>query len=150
MNEQAFAIIKAQLGQAVPFARHAGVEVVSVEDGAAKATIEQTDVSINHIGSQHAGALFTLGETASGAAMMGAFAEKALQIRPIAGQASIRYTKVAKGPIVANATTSLAGSDLRETLEADGKVVFAVDVELVDDTNEQVATMSVDWHVRLG
>ena len=38
----------------------------------------------NHVGSQHAGALFSAGEAASGAAFVGAFAERMGEITPLA------------------------------------------------------------------
>ena len=76
--------IRTQMTSTVPFARHAGVTITEVADGRAFARLPETPESVNHIGSQHAGALFTLGETASGAAMAGAFAQVLLAIRPVA------------------------------------------------------------------
>ncbi len=67
-------VIREQISKTVPFARHAGVELVRIDDGVGEAELRQTETSVNHIGSQHAGALFTLGEAASGAAMAGALA----------------------------------------------------------------------------
>ncbi|MEZ5893696.1 MAG: DUF4442 domain-containing protein [Parvularculaceae bacterium] len=142
-----YEMIRAQLGSAVPFARHAGVELVALTEGEGKAVLKQTDVSINHIGSQHAGALFTLGEAASGAAMAGAFAPVILIVRPVAASATINYRKIAKGTITAIAKTSRPGADLRAALDADGKVSFDVDVELADEQERPVADMKVVWHV---
>jgi acyl-coenzyme A thioesterase PaaI-like protein len=47
------------------------------------------------LGTPHAGALFTLAETASGAAMAGGFAELILGLRPVAKESRIQYQKVA-------------------------------------------------------
>ena len=57
----------------------------------------------NHLGSQHAGAMFTLAETASGAAMAGGFAELIMGLRPVAKEARIQYLKVAQGATHAKA-----------------------------------------------
>lgn len=141
-----FQVIKEQFN--VPFATHTGVEITEVADGTGTAKMPQTDTSINHIGSQHAGALFTLGEAASGAAMAGAFAPVILEVRPIAGKAEIAYTKVAKGTITARARTLDPSATLLEKLNADGKVAFDVAVELVNPDGDAVANMKVAWHVK--
>jgi len=143
-----FELIKEQTRSTVPFAAHAGVTVTHVADGEGAAELPQTDTSINHIGSQHAGALFTLGEAASGAAMAGAFAPVILEVRPIAGKASITYTKVAKGTITATARTQQPGAELLKALDADGKVAFDVDVAFMNEAGEPVAEMAVAWHVK--
>lgn len=143
-----FELIKGQMGANVPFAAHAGVRLLEVADGRATAALDQTPQTANHIGSQHAGALFTLAETASGAAMAGAFAAHLLSIRPVAAEAQIRYLKVAKGRILGHAKVVDASESLHAKLAADGKVQFPVEVTLIDEAGLEVAQMSVDWHVR--
>ena len=70
---QVFDLLREQLGKTVPFANHVGVEIVEVGEGTATARLDEQPHTRNHIGSQHAGALFTLAEAASGGAMAGAF-----------------------------------------------------------------------------
>lgn len=53
----------------------------------------------NHVGSQHAGGLFTAAEAASGGAFISVFADRMAEIRPLARSAGIEYEKLAKGPI---------------------------------------------------
>src|SRR5690349_20264215 len=110
--------LRAQLAAAIPFARHAGAEIVEIADGTAGARLAQAEQLSNHLGSVHAGALFTLGETASGAAMVGAFADVATQIRPLATSASITYLKLGRGVLTARARTGLPGEELRRQLNA--------------------------------
>ena len=143
-----FDVIREQLGQAVPFARHAGVKLSHIEAGFARAEIEQTATSINHIGTQHAGALFTLGETASGGAMAGLFADRILNVRPIAGEAQIRYSRLAKGRIVAESKIAGEASQILAAFERDKKVAFDVAVTLSDAEGKEVATMRVSWTVK--
>lgn len=143
-----FEIIREQLGGAVPFARHAGVKLTHVEAGLARAELEQTATSVNHIGTQHAGALFTLGETASGGAMAGLFADRILNVRPIAGEAQVRYTLLAKGRITAEARVAGARENIMATFERDKKVAFDVTVTLSDAEEKEVATMRVSWTVK--
>ena len=61
--------------------------------------------------------------------------------------AEIAYTKVAEGTITAEAHTSEAGEALLARLEAEGRVQFGVDVTLRDEAGQQVATLTVAWHV---
>lgn len=143
-----FEIIREQLGGAVPFARHAGVKLTHVEAGLARAELPQTATSVNHIGTQHAGALFTLGETASGGAMAGLFADRILNVRPIAGEAQVRYTRLAKGRITAEARVAGARENIMATFERDKKVAFDVTVTLSDDEGKEVAAMRVSWTVK--
>jgi uncharacterized protein (TIGR00369 family) len=143
-----YEIIRDQLGQAVPFARHTGVKLTHVEQGLARAELEQTASSLNHIGTQHAGALFTLGETASGGAMAGVFADRILNVRPIAGEAQVRYLRLAKGRITAEARVVGSRDTLVAALERDAKVSFDVAVTMRDDGGQYVATMRVAWTVK--
>ena len=103
----------------------------------------------NHVGSQHAGALFTVAETASGAAFVGAFAERMGDVTPLARSAEISYEKIAKGPIDATAKLGVPAAEALATLDAEGKVVFPCEVELSDASGQRVATATVHWHVRL-
>ena len=142
-----FDVIRARLGQTVPFADTVGVEILEVASGEARAALVQRDDISNHVQSLHAGALFTLAEAASGAAMAGAFAQHILSIRPLAAGAQIAYKKIAKGRVEALAKTRDPAGDLVARLEADGKAAFAVDVVMINEAEETVATMTVDWHV---
>lgn len=143
-----FDVIKTQMQASLPFVNHNGVEVLVVAEGYGETALRETPQSLNHVGSQHAGALFTVGETASGAAMMGAFAPRVLNIVPLATAADIAYRKAARGTITAKARTSLPSADLLAALDADGKVVFEVAVDLVNEVGETVAEMKVAWHVK--
>jgi acyl-coenzyme A thioesterase PaaI-like protein len=143
-----FEMIRAQLAKTVPFAAHVGVEIAEVANGQATARLEQTPTTVNHIASQHAGALFTLGEAASGAAMAGAFATRLAAIRPVAGSAQIRYTRVAKGTITARATIDQGVDRLTAKLDAENKIAFDVAVTMTDEAGEDVANMKVAWHLK--
>jgi acyl-coenzyme A thioesterase PaaI-like protein len=102
----------------------------------------------NHVGSQHAGALFAAGEAASGGAFLGSFAEHMGSLTPLARSAQIDYRKIARGPITATGTLSADVPELVAKLESDGRVQFPIEVELADADGQVVATMTVDWHVR--
>jgi uncharacterized protein (TIGR00369 family) len=142
-----FETIKAHLSRAVPYATHTGVTIDEVGDGVARASLPMRPEVSNHIGTVHAGAMFTLAEAASGAALAGTFAENLLSLRPVAAEASIRYLKVAKGSLTADARVDGDADTVRATLEAEGKVAFPITVTLIDDAGVTVATVTVSWHV---
>jgi acyl-coenzyme A thioesterase PaaI-like protein len=142
-----FDMIKSHLDTAVPFANHVGVKLLEIGDGTASAELEQRDEVSNHIQSMHAGAMFTLGEAASGAAMAGALAPVILTMRPVAAVANIAFKKVAKGTLTAHAKTSQDGAALMAAINADGKVAFDVQVDLRDSSGDTVVEMTVNWYV---
>jgi acyl-coenzyme A thioesterase PaaI-like protein len=143
-----FEAVRAGLEQAIPFNKHLGLQVVAVSDGSASVLLPDDEALRNHVGSQHAGGLFSAAEAASGAAFVGAFVERMGEITPLAKAARINYLKLAKGPITATATLGEEKSALLERLDADGRVEFPVSVSLTDGDGTEVATVTVDWHVR--
>lgn len=144
-----YELIRQQLGTTVPFAKHVGVELEKIEKGRAVAQLPFRPEGLNHIGTQHAGALFTLGEAASGAAMAGVFAPILLEIRPVAAEAAIRFLAVAKGPVRADASVSDDADALLRSVKTDGKAVFRVLVNMTAEDQTRVAEMTVDWHVSM-
>jgi acyl-coenzyme A thioesterase PaaI-like protein len=142
-----FDAVRAGLEQAIPFNKHLGLEVVGVTDGSGSVRLPDDPNLLNHVGSQHAGALFSAAEAASGAAFVGAFLERMGEITPLAKSASIDYRKIAKGPIVATGTLGEDKATLLGRLDADGRVEFTIDVSLRDAEDVEVATTTVNWHI---
>jgi acyl-coenzyme A thioesterase PaaI-like protein len=140
--------VRAGYEQAIPFNQHVGLEMVEVGDGVGIVRLPEGAHLLNHVGSQHAAALFAAGEAASGGAFVGAFAERMGDITPLAKSAEIDYRKLAKGPITATGRLSRAKDELLGTLESEGRVEFPVEVELADAQGTVVAGMTVHWHVR--
>jgi acyl-coenzyme A thioesterase PaaI-like protein len=142
-----FDALKAQLSAAVPFAAHVGIALGTIGEGTATAALEQSQATSNHVATMHAGALFTLAETASGAAMAGLFLERLAAVRPVAASATIAFSKPARGAIRAAAVVEGEKSALFAALDAEGKVRFPVAVTITDSAEREVARMTVDWHV---
>lgn len=140
--------IVARLNSGVPFARFVGVEVVDLSSQGAAATLADRPETLNHIASQHAGALFTVAEAASGAAMVGALGDLTSQATPLVRSATIRYLKVARGAIQARASLSEPADDVRTRFASQGKADFAVVVALTDADDVEVATFTADWSLR--
>ena len=144
-----FDAIAKGMAVAVPYVSHMGIEVTEMSEGAATAVLPDRPELHNHVGSQHAGALFGVAETASGAAFVGAFAVRMGDVTPLARSAEIAYVKVARGAVEAKAKLGVPAEEALATLDKDGRVDFSVEVEMTDGEGETVATATVDWNVRL-
>jgi uncharacterized protein (TIGR00369 family) len=145
--ETPYELITRGFGSAVPFAAHARIEVVEVGAGLGIARLQEAPEVHNHIGSVHAGALFTLGETASAVAMLGVFAEQISLIRPVTVDVTISYLKIARGRLVATARTTLPAKRLQDELAAQGRVTLDLTVDIANDRGGIVAQMKAKWTV---
>src|SRR4051794_34063743 len=125
------------MSQAVPFVGHLNLEIASIGEGEATVVLPERPELLNHVGSQHAGALFTAAETASGATFVGAFAERMADVTPLARSAEVAYEKIANGEITAKATLGVDAAEALATLDAEGKVEFPCEVELSDGDGQR-------------
>lgn len=139
--------IRQQLSQAVPFVRHLDLDITSVGPGTATVRLPDAPHLLNHVGTQHAGALFSAAETASGAAAVGLLGAAVMTLRPITTDGNIQYRRPAQGVITARAETTSAAQDIMAEVEEHGQATFRVTVTLVDAQDRQVAAASFDWHV---
>jgi acyl-coenzyme A thioesterase PaaI-like protein len=128
---------------AIPFCAH--LHLGAAEEGGL--VLPDEPQLRNHLGTAHAGALYTLGEAASGAALLGTMPELAAMLL-VAKTATIEYKKPAKGRVTALGTVRETPASPRERLRADGKVTIPVDVVLRDGAGVEVATMVVTWYAR--
>lgn len=129
----------------VPFAAHARVEALAP----GRTRIPDAPELTNHIGSVHAGALFTVAESASGGAMMAAFGDLvAAGARPLVRRSEIRYLRVARGSITADASPAEPVDAVRARFAAAGRADFQVLVALADEGGQAVAEMDVIWNLR--
>lgn len=98
--------ISDQFRNSVPFSAHLGVLITKVEMGAeitAEAAMPDRPEQQNHVGGPHAGAMWTLGETASGGVVMAAFAPYLDRVVALPVTASIHFKKIARGEPTAKA-----------------------------------------------
>lgn len=137
-----------ELLQNLPLNRHLGVEVLDATATAGACRLPDREELKNHVGTQHAGALFTVGEAASGACVLGALGENVATVTPLAKKASIEYKKPARGPIVGTASITEPVAAVLDRLAGAGKTTFGVHVVLTDATGLVVAEMDVEWHLR--
>ncbi|MBX6381967.1 MAG: YiiD C-terminal domain-containing protein [Microbispora sp.] len=140
--------IGAFLLDSVPFARLLGITFDSIGSGTAVARLADREDLHNHVGGPHAGALFTLAETASGAAMLSAFGDQLSRAVPLATEAKIRYVKFAKGEVTATATLRADREAVVARLDAGERPEFEVAVEIRNAEGVVVSEMTVSWTLR--
>ena len=139
--------IKQQMMDTLPFVRLLGISIDEIGAGTSKVSLPDDPKLHNHLGTQHAGALFTLAETASGAAMAGGFAELILGLRPVAKESRIQYQKLARGATRAEGRVPGDLAVLKAQLAQDGKVAFPVAVDIFDSEGTLAAQVTVDWYL---
>lgn len=149
MSTVDYTAVAAGLSQAIPFNVHLGLQTTSVAADSGTVLLPDDEKLRNHVGSQHAGALFAAAEAASGAAFVGAFLDIMGEITPLAQSAQISYKKLAKGEITATARFGEDAGALKDKLREEGRIRFPVQVQMTDTTGNVVAEMTVDWYVRL-
>ncbi len=96
------------LAATVPMARTLNLEFLETTPEKAVVALPDQGEFHNHVGGPHAGAMFTLGESASGAIVLAAFGEQLSRAVPLAVSAEIAYKKLAMGPVTATARRSAA------------------------------------------
>jgi hypothetical protein len=92
--------------------------------------------------------MFTLGESASGAVVLAAFAGVLDRAVPLAVRAEIAYKKLAMGPVLAEATLAEAPEAILATLDAGERPEFEIAVELRAEDGKVTGLMTVVWTLR--
>jgi uncharacterized protein (TIGR00369 family) len=140
--------VKTGLRAAVPFVRTLGLEFDEVSLDRAVLRMPDREDLHNHVGGPHAGAMFALGESASGAIVIATFADLLARATPLAKHAEIDYLRIAKGDVTAEAVLSRSRDDVVADLDAGKTAKFDVAITLRDGTGEITGQMSVQWALR--
>ncbi len=144
-----YAGIATLMPQLVPFVATLEIEYAALDGDHAVCVLRDDQRFRNHVGGPHAGAMFTLAETASGAMVLASF-EDLVQtgVTPLAATATIAYTKLAKGDVTATATLGRAAAEVRAELAETGRTVqFPVEVVLSTAEGE-TGRMTISWALR--
>ncbi|MEU6347431.1 MULTISPECIES: DUF4442 domain-containing protein [unclassified Streptomyces] len=102
----------------------------------------------NHVGGPHAGAMFTLAESASGAIVLAAFADQLSRAVPLAVRAEIAYKKLAMGPVTATAELGRPAADVVAELDKGERPEFPVTVAIRREDGAVTGEMSIVWTLR--
>jgi acyl-coenzyme A thioesterase PaaI-like protein len=143
-----FDSISKGLQEAVPFVRTLGLEYLELDTTRAVLRLPDEPAHHNHVGGPHAGAMFSLGESASGAVVLAAFMGVLDRATPLAVRADIAYRKLAMGAVVAEAVMEGTPEDVLARLNAGERPEFPVNVELRTEDGTVTGTMSVTWTLK--
>lgn len=136
------------LSAAVPMVRTLGLEYVETTPQRAVLRMPDQPDFHNHLGGPHAGAMFTLGESASGAIVLAAFGDQMHRAVPLAVRAEIDYKKLAKGPVTATAELGRPIGDVVAELDAGERPEFPVKVSIQREDGGVTGEMSIIWTLR--
>ena len=144
-------LVSEGLRQAVPFVRTLNLEFLEVTASRARLRLPDQQAVHNHVGGPHAGALFTLGESASGALVLANFAQTMDRATPLAVSAEIRYLRLARGAVTAEAVLGRAAAEILAELELGRRPEFDVPVMFRTDDEPDAGPsgqMTVRWTLR--
>jgi uncharacterized protein (TIGR00369 family) len=145
------AAVRASMPTVVPMVGTLGIEYLELSPDHAVCRLPEDPRWANHIGGPHAGAMFTLGETASGAVVLANYGEMLAEVTPLAVEATIRYVKVARGDVTATARMAGQVDHVLTTLRDGGRPEFHVEVELSTGEGEDrlvTAVMTILWTLK--
>ncbi|NED13387.1 DUF4442 domain-containing protein [Streptomyces sp. SID9124] len=136
------------LAATVPMVRTLNLEFL--ESTAERAVIRMPDQADyhNHVGGPHAGAMFTLAESASGAIVIAAFGDQLGRAVPLAVSAEIAYKKLAMGEVTATAVLGRPAAEVVAELDAGERPEFPVTVEIRRADGAVTGEMTVVWTLR--
>lgn len=144
-----FDAIRTLMPQLVPAVATLGIEYDALDATTAVCALRDDPSLHNHVGGLHAGLIFTLAETASGALVIGNFEDLLQQgVVPLAASAEIAFTKLAKGRVTATASLGRDAEVIRKELaETSRTVQFPVEVVMTTADGE-TSHMTISWALR--
>ena len=145
-------LVRAQYPSMVPMVTTLNLEFVHLGLDRCVMTLPDDPEYRNHVGGPHAGAMWTLAESASGALVFANFGDLPANVTPFPVEATIRFLKVALGPVTATATLGAEAADAVATLESGKRPEFPVEIELTTGEGDDrlvTGAMTVTWTLKL-
>ncbi|MEU6544944.1 DUF4442 domain-containing protein [Streptomyces sp. NPDC046859] len=132
----------------VPMARTLHLEFVEITPERAVVVLPDQSAFHNHVGGPHAGAMFTLGESAGGAIVLSAFGDQLARAVPLAVSAEISYRRLAMGAVTATATLGRPAAEVVAQLDAGERPEFPVIIEIRRADGAVTGEMRAIWTLR--
>lgn len=141
-------VVKQSFPTAVPMVGTLSLEFLDLTPTTAVMRLPDQREYHNHLAGPHAGAMFTLGESASGAIVLANFGDRLAEAVPLAVEARIRYLKLAMGAVTASATMNRDPAEVTAELAAGKRPEFAVDIEFTTQDGTKTGEMTVLWTLK--
>lgn len=139
--------VKQMFPTVIPMVGTLNLEFGELTYETAEMTLPDQQAYHNHIAGPHAGAMFTLAESASGVLVLGNFGDQLDTLTPLAVSAEIRYLAVAMGQVTARARMTRSVDEVVAELAEGKRPEFAVEVELFAN-DRKTGEMTVVWTLR--
>ncbi|MFD5088486.1 DUF4442 domain-containing protein [Kitasatospora sp. NPDC058201] len=136
------------LDSTVPMARTLKLEYLETTPERAVLRLPDQPEYHNHVGGPHAGAMFTLAESASGCIVLSAFGDQLSRAVPLAVSAEISYRKLAMGVVTATAALGRPVAEIVAELDKGERPEFPVTVEITRADGAVTGVMTVIWTLR--
>ncbi len=131
----------------IPYVVWHDIDVVDETPDVVKLSLRSREEVANYIGILHAGAIYTLAETAAGCVANSVIEGNIAFV--LLRDANIRYTRRADGDITATATAdTIARSAARSEFSEHCRADIAVDVDITDSGGESVFAGSFTYALR--
>ena len=132
----------------VPFSSHVGVAVQSSGPEGATARLEPAPFVLNHVGSLHGGAVFSVAAAAAGAAVSAALAPDMDGYLCVARRAEIDFLRIAHAPLTARATLNDDPAAVLAKAAQTGAAGFSTTAPVLDAAGREVARLLLHWELR--
>jgi len=138
--------VKNLVEQLIPFVKKTGVVTDELSATKVRLKLPHDPTNLNPMGILHAGATFTLAETAAAALCVMAFSQRAMFIGK---RVDIQFKRPGKGDVIATAQmTPVDAQKILDGVATTGKIDAPIQVDVVDGTGEPVAQATVTMSVR--
>jgi acyl-coenzyme A thioesterase PaaI-like protein len=141
--------VGATMRQTVPWVRAVGIEFAEVTPERVVLRLPDDPELRNHVGGPHAAMIFGVGETASGAVTLAAFASVMERVTPLPVRSEIAYQRIARGPLTAVGVLGRPVAEVVAELDAGTRPEFGIDVTVSDGEGRETTRMTVVWTLRL-
>ncbi|WP_030020112.1 DUF4442 domain-containing protein [Streptomyces monomycini] len=148
MSSETKPSIGEMMAATVPMARTLNLEFGETSPERAVVRLPDQADYHNHVGGPHAGAMFTLAESASGAIVLAAFGDQLSRAVPLAVRAEIGYKKLAMGPVTATAELGRPIAEIVAQLDAGERPEFPVNVAITREDGAVTGEMTIVWTLR--
>ncbi len=132
----------------VPMARTLKLEYLETSPERVVVSLPDQSEYHNHVGGPHAGAMFTLAESASGAVTLAAFADQLSRAVPLPVHVEMDFKKLAKGVLTATAELGRPAADVVAELDRGERPEFPVKVALTRADGAVTSEMTIVWTLR--
>jgi acyl-coenzyme A thioesterase PaaI-like protein len=140
--------VGATMRQTVPWVRTVGISFDEVTPERAVLRLPDDPGRRNHVDGPHAAMIFGVGETATGAVTIAAFASVMERVTPLPVRSEIAYQRIARGPLTAVAVLARPAAEVLAELESGTRPEFGVDVTITDGEGRETTRMTVVWTLR--